>query len=202
MKDRPITKMLLCNSTQITCLKEDACFEDKDEKTHALMKLFIQHGYKGIVLKSRHARPIACFVRGSKHPTGAPPLVCFFGTEANSNDPDYDLPTSNCLATTGMTMLAKDSPKFIGTRLPPRTNVKGFGHIHYEKNYEIRGATPKAAFNLMESYDITSAEQLELFMSTQASAMGQQVGFQFGVMPLVTKYMCDVDSTCTAKAST
>ena len=43
--------------------------------------------------------------------------------------------------------------------LPPRTIVQGFGHnkeiitILYEKNVEIRGATPKAASNPMESDD-------------------------------------------------
>ena len=65
MKDRPIVKMLMQNSAHILCLNEaDAFLSPQDEKSRDLIKTFIRHGYKGIVIKQWSSRPIACFVRG------------------------------------------------------------------------------------------------------------------------------------------
>ena len=61
LRDRPITRMLLHNSAHIICLKEaDAFLDLQDEKCKELIRLFILSGYKGIVIKSWSARPIAC----------------------------------------------------------------------------------------------------------------------------------------------
>ena len=68
MRDRPVTRMLLHNSAHIICLNEaDAFLDPQDEKCKELIRLFILSGYKGIVIKSWSARPIACFVHGNKH---------------------------------------------------------------------------------------------------------------------------------------
>ena len=65
MKDRPIVKMMMQNSAHILCLNEaDAFLSSQDEKSRELIKTFIRFGYKGIVIKQRSSRPIACFVRG------------------------------------------------------------------------------------------------------------------------------------------
>ena len=105
-----------------------------------LIKTFIRFGYKGIVIKQWSSRPIARFVRGG--PSARVELLarhistksqnwgttfgmfrCFFGTEENSTDPEYDIPTSDCLATTGPSMFT-ESKKYIGPRLPTGTVVK------------------------------------------------------------------------------
>ena len=65
MKDRPIVKMMMQNSAHILCLNEaDAFLSPQDDKPRELIKTFIRFGYKGIVIKQRSSRPIACFVRG------------------------------------------------------------------------------------------------------------------------------------------
>ena len=156
MKDRPIVKMMMQNSARIICLNEaDAFLSPQDEKSKELIKTFIRFGYKGIVTKQWSSRPIACFVRGG--PSARVELLarhistrsqdwgttfgmfrCFFGTENNCTDAGHDIPTSDCLATTG-TSIFMESKKYIGPRLPPRTTVQGHGRnkeivvIHIEQ---------------------------------------------------------------------
>ena len=136
MKNRPITKMMMQNSAHIICLNEaDAFLSPQDEKSKELIKTFIRFGYKGIVIKQWSSRPIACFVRGG--PSTRVELLarhistrsqnggttfgmfrCFFGTENHCTDAEYDIPNSDCLATTGTSMFM-ESKKYIGPRLPP-----------------------------------------------------------------------------------
>ena len=137
MKDRPIVKMMMQNSAHILCLNEaDAFFSPNDEKPRELIKTFIRFGHEGIVIKQRSSRPIA-FVRGG--PSARVELLarhistksqnwgttfgmfrCFFGTEGSYTDPEYEIPTSDCVATTGPSMLT-ESKKYIGPRLPARS---------------------------------------------------------------------------------
>ena len=101
----------------VLCLNEaDAFFSPNDEKSRELIKTFIRYGYKGIVIKQWSSRPIACFVRGG--PSARVELLarhistrsqnwgttfgmfrCFFGTKGDGTDPEYEIPTSDCLAT-------------------------------------------------------------------------------------------------------
>ena len=118
MKDRPIVKMMMQNSARVLCLNEaDAFFSPNDEKSREL-------------IKQSSSRPIACFVRGG--PSARVELLarhistksqnwgttfgmfrCFFGTEGSCTDPEYEIPTSDCLATTGPSMFT-ESKKYIG----------------------------------------------------------------------------------------
>ena len=75
---------------------------------------------------------------------------CFFGTEENCTDPEYDIPTSDCLATTGPSMFT-ESKKYIGPRLTTRTTVQGHGRnkeivvLHIEQSDEYCGMLPKSS---------------------------------------------------------
>ena len=147
MRDRPITRMLLRNSARIICLNEaDAFLDPEDEKCKELIRLFIHSGYKGIVIKSWTARPIACFVRGNERTRPSYLLAryistrspnwgttfgmfrCLFGTETDSADPEYDTPTIDCLATTGPHMSKENFKQYVGQRLPPQTAIQTYGH--------------------------------------------------------------------------
>ena len=80
--------------------------------------------------------PISCFVRGGKQARvellarhistksqywGTLGMFrCSFGVGKDCTDPDYDTPTSDCLATTGQDMFT-DQQKYIGRRLPPKS---------------------------------------------------------------------------------
>ena len=132
--------MMLQNSAGIICLNEaDAFLYLEDEKSKDLIKLFIRFGYKGIILKSWSARPIARFVRSGKQArvellarhistksqywgTTFGMFRCYFGAKKDCIDSNYDIPTSDCLATTGPDMF-DNQQKYIGRRLPPRTKV-------------------------------------------------------------------------------
>ena len=133
MKDRPIVKMIMQNSAHILCLNEaDAFFSPNDEKSRERIKTFIRYGYKGTVIKLWSSRPIACFLRGG--PSARVELLarhistrsqnwgitfgmfrCFFGTKRDGTDPEYKIPTSDCLATTGTSMFTEPK-KYIGSR--------------------------------------------------------------------------------------
>ena len=175
MKDRPIVKMMQ-NSAHILCLNDaDAFFSPNDEKSKELIKTFIRYGYKGIVIKQRSSRPIACFVRGG--PSARVELLarhistksqnwgtafgmfrCFFGTEGSCTDPEYEIPTLDCLATTGPSMFT-ESKKYIGPRLPTRTIVQGHGRdkeivvLHIKQSDEFRGMIPKSSNKSLHEYD-------------------------------------------------
>ena len=181
MKDRPIVKMLMQNSAHILCLNEaDAFLSPQDEKSRELIKTFIRFGYKGIVIKQWSSRPIACFVRGG--PSARVELLarhistksqywgttfgmfrCFFGTEENCIDPEYNIPTSDWLATTGTSMFT-ESKKYIGPRLPAGTIVQGHGRnkeivvLHIEQSDECRGMLPKSSNNSLDSRHVTRAD--------------------------------------------
>ena len=120
IKHRPLIMQMVQNSANILCINEaDPFYYPNDEKTIDLIKLFIKYGYKDIVLKLWSSKSIACFVRGGKHArvellarcvstksqcwsTAFGMFRCFFGLEEGCIDPDYDTPTSDCLASTGI----------------------------------------------------------------------------------------------------
>ena len=154
MKDRPIVKMMMQNSAHILCLNEaDAFLSPQDDKSRELIKTFTRFGYKGIVIKQWSSRPIACLVRGG--PSARVELLarhistksqcwgttfgmfrCFFGTEENSTDPEYDIPTSDCLATTGPSMFT-ESKKYID--LQGHGPNKEIVVLHIEQSDEYPG---------------------------------------------------------------
>ena len=107
---------------------------------------------------------------------------CFFGTEEKCTDPEYDIPTSDCLATTGPSMFT-ESKKYIGPRLPPRTAVQGHGRnkdivvLHIEQSDECRGMLPKSSNkSLLEFGDEGRSRllPLEFYTFIHQSAMGQR----------------------------
>ena len=222
MKDRPIVKMMMQNSAHILCLNEaDAFFSPNDEKSRELIKTFIRFGYKGIVIKQWSSRPIACFVRGG--PSARVELLarhistksqnwgttfgmfrCFFGTEGSCTDPEYEIPTSDCLATTGPSMFA-ESKKYIGPRLPARTIVQGHGRdkeivvLHIEQSDEFRVMIPKSSNKSLHEYDDRHITRADLPFATigvfhihpSISHGAAREDLQNEIMPLVTLYRCD-----------
>ena len=222
MKDRPIVKMMMQSSAHILCLNEaDAFFSPNDEKSRELIKTFIRYGYKGIVIKQWSSRPIACFVRGG--PSARVELLarhistksrnwgttfgmfrCFFGTEGSCTDPEYEIPTSDCLATTGPSMFT-ESKKYIGPRLPTRTIVQGHGRdkeivvLHIEQSDEFRGMIPKSSNKSLHEYDDRHIARADLPFSTigvfhihpSISHGAAKEDLQNEIMPLVTLYRCD-----------
>ena len=187
MKDRPIVKMMMQNSAHILCLNEaDAFLSPQDDKSRELIK--IRFGYKGIVIKQWPSRPIACFVHGG--PSARVELLarhistksqswgttfgmfrCFFGTEENCTDPEYDIPTSDCLATTGPSMFT-ESKKYIGPSLPTRTTVQGHGRnkelvvLHIEQSDEYRGMLPKSFNKSLLEFDSRHVTRADLPFAT------------------------------------
>ena len=222
MKDRPIVKMMMQNSAHILCLNEaDAFFSPSDEKARELIKTFIRYGYKGIVIKQWSCRPIACFVRGG--PSARVELLarhistrsqnwgttfgmfrCFFGTKEDGADPEYETPTSDCLATTGTSMFT-ESKKYIGSRLPARTIVQGHGRdkeivvLHIEQSDEFRGMIPKSSDKSYYEYDDRHITRADLPFATigvfhihpSLSHGAAKEDLQNEIMPLVTLYRCD-----------
>ena len=222
MKDRPIVKMMMQNSAHILCLNEaDAFFSPNDEKSRELIKTFIRYGYKGIVIKQWSSRPIACCVRGG--PSARVELLarhistrsqnwgttfgmfrCCFGTKGDGTDPEYEIPTSNCLATTGTSMFA-ESKKYIGSRLPARTIVQGHGRDkeivarHIEQSDEFRGMIPKSSDKPHREYDDRHITRADLPSATigvfhihpSLSHGAAKEDLQNEIMPLVTLYRCD-----------
>ena len=222
MKDRPIVKMMMQNSAHILCLNEaDAFFSPNDEKSRELIKTFIRYGYKGIVIKQWSSRQIACCVRGG--PSARVELLaahistrsqnwgttfgmfrCFFGTKEDGTDPEYETPTSDCLATTGTSMFT-ESKKYIGSRLPARTIVQGHGRdkeivvLHIEQSDEFRGMVPKSSDKPYYEYDDRHITRADLPFATigvfhihpSLSHGAAKEDLQNEVMPLVTLYRCD-----------
>ena len=206
MKDRPIVRMMMQNSAHILCLND---------------KTFIRYGYKGIAIKQWSSRPIACFVRGgpfarvellARHistksqnwGTTFGMFRCFFGTEGSCTDPEYEIPTSDCLATTGPSMFT-ESKKYIGPRLPTRTVVQGHGRdkeivvLHIEQSDEFRGMIPKSSNKSLHEYDDRHITRADLPFATigvfhihpPISHGAAREDLQNEVMPLVTLYRCD-----------
>ena len=210
------------NSARIICLNEaDAFLSPQDEKSKELIKTFIRLGYRGVVVKQWSSRPIACFVRGG--PSARVELLarristrsqnwgttfemfrCFFGTEDNCTDPEYDIPTSDCLATTGTSMFT-ESKKYIGPRLPPRTTVQGHNRnkeivvLHIEQSEEYRGMLPKSSNDSLLEFDSRHVTRADLPFATigvfhihpSISHGAAREDFQNEIMPLVTLYQCD-----------
>ena len=98
-------------------------------------------------------------------------LGYFFGTEENCTDPEYDIPTSDCLATTGPSMFT-ESKKYIGPRLPPRTTVQGHGRnkeivvLHIEQSDEYRGMLPKSSNKSLLEFDSRHVTRADLPFAT------------------------------------
>ena len=127
---------------------------------------------------------------------------CFLGTENHCTDAEYDIPTSDCLATTGTSMFMQ-SKKYIGPRLPPRTTVQGHGRnkeivvIHIEQSDEFRGVFPKSSNDsLLDSRHVTRADlpfaTIGVFHIHPSISHGAaRDDFQTEIMPLVTLYQCD-----------
>ena len=221
MKDRPITRMMMQNRAHIICLNEaDAFLSPQDEKSKELIKTFVRFGYKGIVIKQWSSKPIACFVRGG--PSARVELLarhistksqnwgttfgmfrCFFGTENHCTDAEYDIPTSDCLAATGTSMF-RESKKYIGPRLQPRTTVQGHGRnkeivvIHIEQSDEFRGVFPKSSNDSLLEFDSRHVTRAGLPFATigvfhihpSISHGAAWDDFQTEIMPLVTLYKC------------
>ena len=219
IKHRPLIMQMMQNSAHILCINEaDAFLYPEEDKTSDLIKLFIKCGYKGIVIKPWSSKSIACFVRGGKHArvqllaryissksqfwsTTFGTFRCFFGLEDGCNDPDYDTPTPDCLASTGTSMFLNQE-KYIGQRLPPRTAVQWHGKnseivvIHIEQNNEIRGTLPKSTQNPVLSYDARHVTRADLPFATIAvfhihpnvSHGAAKDDVQKGIMPLVSEY--------------
>ena len=216
-------KMMMQNSAHILCLNEaDAFFfSPNDEKSRELIKTFIRFGYKGIVIKQWSSRPIACFVRGG--PSARVKLLaryistksqnwgttfgmfrCFFGAEENCTDFEYEIPTLDCLATTGPSMFT-ESKKYIGPRLPTRTIVLGHGRdkeivvLHIEQSEEFRGMIPKSTDKSLLKFDDRHVTRADLPFATigvfhihpSISHGAARDDFQKEIMPLVTLYRCD-----------
>ena len=217
MKDRPIVKRMMQNSAHILCLNEaDAFLSPQDEKSRELIKTFIRFGYKGNVIKQWSSRPIARFVRGgpsaTRHistksqnwGTTFGMFRCFFGIVENCTDPEYDIPTLDCLATTG-TSMCTESQKYIGPRLPPRTTVQGHGRnkeivvLHIEQSDEYRGMLPKSSNNSLLEFDSRHVTRAALPFATigvfhirpSISHGAAREDLQNEIMPLVTLYQCD-----------
>ena len=222
VKDRPIVKMMMQNSAHILCLNEaDAFFSPNDEKSRELIKTFIRYGYTGIVIKQWSSKPIACFVRGG--PSARVELLarhistrsqnwgttfgmfrCFFGTKGDCTDPEYEIPTSDCLATTGTSMLTEPK-KYIGSRLPARTIVQGHGRdkeivvLHIEQSDEFRGVIPKSSDESFHEYGDRHRTVADLPFATigvfhihpSLSHGAAKEDLQNESMPLVTLYRCD-----------
>ena len=129
---------------------------------------------------------------------------CFFGTENNCTDPKYDIPTSDCLATTGTSMFT-ESKKYIGPRLPPRTTVQGHGRnkeivvLQIEQSDEYRGMFPKSSNDSLLEFDSRHVTRADLPFATigvfhihpSISHGAAREDFQNEIMPLVTLYQCD-----------
>ena len=214
MKDRPIVKMMMQNSAHILCLNEaDAFFSPNDEKSRELIKTFIRYGYKGIVIKQWSSRPIAWFVRGgpsarvellARHistrsqnwGTTFGMLRCFFGTEGDCTDPEYEIPTSDCLATTGTSMFTEPK-KYIGSRLPARTIVQGHGRdkeivvLHIEQSDEFRGMILQYDDRRITRADLPFATIGVFHIHPSLSHGAAKEDLQTEIMPLVTLYRCD-----------
>ena len=96
---------------------------------------------------------------------------CFFETEESFTDPEDDIPTSDCLATTGPSMFT-DSKKYIGPRLPPRTTVQGHGRnkeivvLHIEQSDECRGMLPKSSNKSLLEFDSRHVTRADLPFAT------------------------------------
>ena len=189
MKDRPIVKMMMQNSAHILCLNEaNAFFSPNDEKSRELIKTFIRFGYKGIAIKQWSSRPdrMLCPRRtfcksgtsGKTHfhqeqnwGTTFGMFRCFFGTEGSCTDPEYEIPTSDYLATTGPSMFT-ESKKYIGPRLPARTIVQGHGRdkeivvLHIKQSDEFRGMIPKSSNKSLHEYDDRHVTRADLPFAT------------------------------------
>ena len=129
---------------------------------------------------------------------------CLFGTENHCTDAEYDIPTSDCLATTGTSMFM-ESKKYIGPRLPPRTTVQGHGRnkeivvIHIEQSDEFRGVFPKSCNDSLLEFDSRHVTRADLPFATigvfhthpSISHGAARDDIQTEIMPLVTLYKCD-----------
>ena len=129
---------------------------------------------------------------------------CFFGTEGSCTDPEYEIPTSDCLATTGPSMFSEPK-KYIGQRLPTRTIVQGHGRdkeivvLHIEQNDEFRGMLPKSSNKSLHEYDDRHRTRADLPFATigvfhirpSISHGAAREDLQNEIMPLATLYRCD-----------
>ena len=129
---------------------------------------------------------------------------CFFGTEENCTDPEYDTPTSDCLATRGPSMFT-ESKKYIGPRLPTRITVQGHGRnkeivvLHIEQSDEYRGMLPKSSNKSLLEFDSRHVTRADLPFATigvfhihpSISHGAAREDFQNEILPLVTLYQCD-----------
>ena len=176
------------------------------------------------MIKQWSSRPIACFVCGG--PSARVELLarhistksqnwgttfgmfrCFFRTEGSCTDPEYEIPTSDCLATTGPSMFT-ESKKYIGSRLPTRAIVQGHGRdkeivvLHIEQSDEFRGMIPKSSNKSLHEYDDHHITRADLPFATigvfhihpSISHGAAKEDLQNAIMPLVTLYRCDAIS--------
>ena len=215
-RDRPITRMLMCNSAHILCLNEaDAFFEDTEDKTREHPDVYSSwlqgHCHQILARKTYRMFRSRQQARQSRALDSwqdtflTSPRIGEQGTEGNSIDPEHDIPTSDCLATTGTSMFTEECKKnHFFKRLPPRSIIKGYGQnkeiitIRTEKVDGFRGAQPKSKDYHKEQYDDRHVTRAGLPFATirvvhthpSISYGAVLEDFQY-IMPLVTEYACD-----------
>ena len=132
---------------------------------------------------------------------------CFFGAKESCTDPEYDIPTSDCLATTEPSMFT-ESKKYIRPRFPPRTTVQGHGRskeivvLHIEQSDEYRGMLPKSSNKSLLEFDSRHVTRADLPFATigvfhihpSISHGAAREDLQNEILPLVTLYQCDAIS--------
>ena len=99
----------------------------------------------------------------------------------------------------------RESKKYIGPRLPPRTLVQGHGNnkeivvIHIEQSDEFRGVFPKSSNDSLLEFDSRHVTRADLpyaaigvfHIHPSISHGAARDDFQSEIMPLVTLYQCD-----------
>ena len=223
VQHRPILMQLIQNSSNILCINEADLFtEPYTEENKQIIRLFLRAGYKGIVLKQWSSRTIACFVRGGEHArvellaryistkakywsTTFGMFRCYFGLEPDCVDPSYDIPTSDCLATTGLTM-KDDQHRFIGDRLPPRTAIQKLGRngeiivVQIREQDEMMGDIPRSVRDPKMEFDHRHVTRADLPFATvgvfhihpNVAHGGAMKDMKEGILPFVTEYQCDI----------
>ena len=128
----------------------------------------------------------------------------FLRNRRSCTDPENEIPTSDCLATTGPSMFT-ESKQYIGPRLPARTIVQGYGRdkeivvLHIEQSDEFRGIILKSSNKSLQEYDDRHITRADLPFATigvfhirpSISHGAAREDLQNEIMPLVTLYRCD-----------
>ena len=222
MKDRPIVKMMMQNSAHIlSSMKQTHSSVLKMRNPENSSRRSSNSGTRASLSSNGHPDQLHA-LSAADHPQewnywhGAfPPRVRIGEPHSGCSDvsseprkictdPEYDIPTSDCLATTGPSMFT-ESKKYIGPRLPPRTTVQGHGRnkeivvLHIEQSDEYRGMLPKSSNKSILEFDSRHVTRADLPFATigvfhihpSISHGAAREDLQNEIMPLVTLYQCD-----------